>query len=68
MKPMYDMERIDEIKVDRLERIITVRMTDDDYKALLSISENRRSDVSKTIRTIISTLIDMIKENNKKEK
>lgn len=60
------MERTDELKVDRLNRIITVRMTDEDYAALLSISENRRSNVSKIIRLMVSTVIDMVKENNSK--
>ncbi len=31
------------LKVDRLDRIITVRMTYEDYNALLSISENKQS-------------------------
>ena len=65
---MYDMEKTDEIKVERLDRIITVRMTDEDYNALLSISENKRSNVSNIIRTIVSTVIDMVKENNGKDK
>ena len=62
------MEKTDEIKVERLDRIITVRMTDEDYNALLSISENKRSNVSNIIRTMVSTVIDMVKENNSKDK
>jgi hypothetical protein len=62
------MENTDELKVDRLDRIITVRMTDEDYNALLSISENRRSNVSRIIRLMLSTVIDMVKENNFKAK
>ena len=58
------MENSNEIKVDRLDRIITVRMTDEDYNALLSISENKQSNVSKIIRLMLSTVIDMVKENN----
>jgi hypothetical protein len=65
---MYDMEKTDEIKVERLDRIITVRMTDEDYNALLSISENKRSNVSNIIRTMVSIVIDMVKENNSKDK
>jgi hypothetical protein len=68
MKQMYDMEKTDEIKVERLDRIITVRMTDVDYNALLSISENKRSNVSNIIRTMVSIVIDMVKENNSKDK
>ena len=63
-----DMENSNELKVDRLDRIITVRMTDEDYNALLSISENKRSNVSRIIRLMLSTLIDMVKENNPKAK
>lgn len=62
------MENSNEIKVDRLDRIITVRMTDEDYNALLSISENKRSNVSRIIRLMLSTVIDMVKENNSKAK
>lgn len=62
------MEKTDEIKVERLDRIITVRMTDEDYNALLSISENKRSNVSNIIRTMVSIVIDMVKENNSKDK
>jgi hypothetical protein len=62
------MENTSEIKVERLNRIITVRMTDEDYNALLSISENRRSNVSRIIRLMLSTVIDMVKENNSKSK
>ena len=62
------MENTDELKVERLDRIITVRMTDEDYNALLSISENKQSNVSKIIRLMLSTVIDMVKENNSKAK
>ena len=62
------MENSNEPKVDRLDRIITVRMTDEDYNALLSISENKRYNVSKIIRFMVSTVIDMVKENNPKAK
>jgi len=62
------MENSNELKVDRLDRIITVRMTDEDYNALLSISENKRSNVSRIIRLMLSTVIDMVKENNSKAK
>ena len=62
------MENSNEIKIERLDRIITVRMTDEDYSALLSISENKRSNVSRIIRLMLSTVIDMVKENNSKAK
>jgi hypothetical protein len=62
------MEKTNELKVDRLDKIITVRMTDEDYNALLSISENKHSNVSRIIRLMLSTTIDMVKENNSKSK
>lgn len=62
------MENSDEIKIEKLARIITVRMTDDDYNTLQIISENKKSNVSTIIRTMVSTVIDMVKENNSKEK
>lgn len=62
------MENSNDLKVDRLDRIITVRMTDEDYNALLSISENKRYNVSKIIRLMVSTVIDMVKENNTQTK
>lgn len=62
------MENKDGLKVDRLERIITIRMTDEDYNALLSISEYKRSNFSNIIRTMVSVVIDMVKENNCKDK
>jgi hypothetical protein len=62
------MENSNELKIDRLNRILTVRMKEEDYNALLSISENKRSNVSKIIRTITSMVIDMVKENNLKAK
>ena len=62
------MENSNEIKIERLDRIITVRMTDEDYNTLLSISENKRSNVSRIIRLMLSTVIDMVKENNSKAK
>lgn len=62
------MENTNELKVERLDRIITVRIKDEDYNALLSISENKQSNVSRIIRLMLSTVIDMVKENNSKAK
>ena len=62
------MENSNEIEIERLDRIITLRMTDEDYNALLSISENKKSNVSRIIRLMLSTVIDMVKENNTQAK
>lgn len=55
------------IQIDKLDRIVTVRMTEKDYQTLQGISENKKSDVSKTIRAIIGTVIEMVRENNRKK-
>jgi hypothetical protein len=58
------MANAEKTKKDRLDRIITIRMTGADHNILLRMSENRRASVSKMIRTIINIIIDMVRENN----
>ena len=41
-------------------------MKREDYLALQNISKNKRSDVSKIIRIILETILEMIKENKAK--
>lgn len=65
---MYDMKKPDEIKEKRLNRIITIRMSDTDYSALQTISETKGTDVSKIIRSITKPIVDLTKENNCKNK
>lgn len=65
---MYDMKSANEVKEVRLDRIITVRLTGDDYKALLSLSKARGSDVSKVIRTMTKPIVDLTNKNNIKSK
>lgn len=65
---MYDMKSANEVKEVRLDRIITVRLTGDDYKALLSLSKARGSDVSKVIRTMTKPIVDLTNKNNSKSK
>ncbi len=60
------MINLTETKIEKLDKIITIRMTQDDYNALLKICENRRSNVSDIIRTIVSMVVDIVKENNSK--
>jgi hypothetical protein len=61
------MENKNGLKVDRLERIITVRISTEDYNALQSISENKKSNVSNIIRTIVRIVTDIVKVNNTKD-
>jgi hypothetical protein len=63
---MYDMENRNDEKTDRKDKIISLRMKREDYHALQNISKNKRSDVSKIIRIILETILEMIKENNSK--
>jgi len=60
------MENRNDEKTDRKDKIISLRMTREDYHALQNISKNKRSDVSKIIRIILETILEMIKENNSK--
>jgi hypothetical protein len=57
----------DGLKVNRLDRIITVRISSKDYNALQSISENKKSNVSNIIRTMVSVVTEIVKENNSKD-
>ncbi len=68
LKRMYNMKNENEIKEVRLDRIITIRLTGDDYNALLKLSKSRGSDVSKVIRTMTKPIVDLTHENNTKSK
>jgi hypothetical protein len=68
IEKMYYMRDSNETKIEKLDRIITVRMTEEDYNALLNISENKQSNVSNIIRSIVNVVVEMVKENNLKSK
>lgn len=63
---MYDMENRNDEQTGRKDKIVSLRMKHEDYHALQNISKNKRSDVSKIIRIILETILEMIKENNSK--
>ena len=63
---MYDMKNENEEKEVRLDKIITIRLTGDDYTALLNLSKTRGSDVSKVIRKMTKPIVDLTHENNSK--
>lgn len=65
---MYDMKNRNEEKEIKLDRIITIRLTDDDYKALLNMSKASGSDVSKVIRLLTKPMVDLTHKNNCKSK
>ena len=62
------MENRNEAKDVRLDRIITIRLTGDDYKALLNLSKAKGSDVSKVVRTMTKPIVDLTQRNNCKSK
>ena len=60
------MENSDGIKIKekRLDRLITIRISDEDFRVLSNISESKMESVSHIIRTIIKLVTDMVKKNN----
>jgi len=58
---------IEEIKfeTEKLDRIITVRMTNEDYMLLKGVSKNSGKNVSITIRYLINMVIGIVKNNRK---
>lgn len=58
------MEKIVQEKSEMLNRIVCVRMSLDDFNALLEISQRKQSKVSKVIRSVICNVIDLIQKNN----
>ena len=58
------MEKMRNVKTEKLNRIVCIRMSDDDYYALLQISRRNQSKVSKIIRMIVSNVIYLIPKNN----
>ncbi len=53
------------IETEKLDRIITVRMTNEDYRLLRSVSQNSGTNVSITIRYLINMVIGIMKNNFK---
>ena len=58
---MYNMKK-KEIKLERLDKIICIRLSNEDYNSLLKISEDKKSNVSEIVRTIISMITEMVKK------
>jgi hypothetical protein len=53
------------IETEKLDRLITVRMTNEDYMLLKSVSQNSGTNVSITIRYLINMVIGIVKNNSK---
>ena len=61
------MTYMEEIKfeTEKLDKIITVRMTNEDYMLLKCVSQNSGKNVSITIRYLINMVIGIVKNNRK---
>ena len=61
------MTYMEELKIEneKLDRIMTVRMTTEDYKFLKNVSKNSGTNVSITIRSVINMVIGIVKNNFK---
>ena len=64
MKRMTYMEEV-KFETEKLDRIITVRMTNEDYMLLKGVSKNSGKNVSITIRYLINMVIGIVKNNRK---
>ena len=53
------------IETEKFDKIITVRMTDEDYRLLKSVSQNSGKNVSTTIRYLINMVTGIVKNNSK---
>jgi predicted DNA-binding protein len=53
------------IETEKFDKVITVRMTDEDYRLLKSVSQNSGKNVSTTIRYLINMVTGIVKNNRK---
>lgn len=54
-----------ETETKKLEKMISVRMTTEDYRVLKNISQNSGKNISNTLRSIACIVIEIMKNNNK---
>ena len=53
------------IETEKFDKVITVRMTDEDYRLLKSVSQNSSKNVSTTISYLINMVTGIVKNNRK---
>ena len=53
---------MEEIKTNKLKKVINIRISDDDYQALIGIGKNKKRDVSRLLRNLIRAALAMVKE------
>lgn len=58
---------MEETKTKKLRRVLTLRITEDDYQALNGFKTNQKREVSRLLRNLIRAALDMVKENNMKK-
>jgi len=64
IKRLTYMEEI-KFETEKLDKVITVRMTNEDYMLLKGVSQNSGKNVSITIRYLINMVIGIVKNNRK---
>lgn len=60
------MRNDDQLNKEKLDKILNIRISQNDYKMLCDISKNSQSSISKIIRPIIRLILDMTTKNNPK--
>lgn len=58
---------MEETKTEKLRRVLTLRITEDDYQALKGFNNNQKREVSQLLRNLIRAALDMVKENYSKK-
>jgi hypothetical protein len=51
-----------EIKTKKLKRVINIRITDEDYQALIGFNNIQKREVSRLLRNLIQAALAMVKE------
>ena len=56
------MKEIDKKLIQRKDRIVTIRFTQEDYTALLLLSKKKGRNVSEVIRKVLNPITEMVHE------
>jgi uncharacterized protein (DUF1778 family) len=58
---------MEKINSKKLKKVITLRLSEDDYQILNGFTNNEKRDVSRLLRNLIRAALDIVKENNTKK-
>ena len=58
---------MEKINSKKLKKVITLRLSEDDYQILNGFTNNEKRDVSRLLRNLIRAALEMVKENNTKK-